>query len=122
MSNKGKEALPSATQAVSRLRFAVTSCAKYDQGYVNAYARMAEADVDAVLHLGDYLYEEPSKEQAPGDRFPDPLTETYTVAEYRRRYARYKLDPDLQRGHPPGPTTSPRTRSGSTARRSRSNS
>lgn len=85
--------------AADRLRFAVTSCSKYDQGYFNAYARMAEADVDAVLHLGDYIYEEPNKDDAPGERFIDPRTEIYTLQEYRRRHAQYRLDPDLQRVH-----------------------
>lgn len=84
---------------VDRLRFAVASCAKYDQGFFNAYARIAEADVDAVLHLGDYIYEEPNKDDAPGGRFIDPRTETYTLSEYRRRHAQYRLDPDLQRMH-----------------------
>jgi len=82
-----------------RLRFAVASCSKYDQGFFNAYARIAEADVDAVLHLGDYIYEEANKDDAPGERFIDPRTEIYTLAEYRRRHAQYKLDPDLQRVH-----------------------
>jgi alkaline phosphatase D len=85
--------------AVDRLRFAVASCAKYDQGFFNAYARIAEADVDAVLHLGDYIYEEANKDDAPGERFIDPRTEIYSVEEYRRRHAQYRLDPDLQRVH-----------------------
>jgi alkaline phosphatase D len=90
---------PARGTATDRLRFAVASCSKYDQGFFNAYARMAEADVDAVLHLGDYIYEEPNKEDAPGDRFIDPRGETYTLSDYRRRHAQYKLDPDLQRVH-----------------------
>lgn len=90
---------PARGTAVDRLRFAVTSCSKYDQGFFNAYARMAEADLDAVLHLGDYIYEEPNKDDAPGERFIDPPGETYTLSDYRRRHAQYKLDPDLQRVH-----------------------
>jgi hypothetical protein len=48
---------PAPGQDVGRLRFAVVTCAKYDNGFFNAYARVAEADVDAVLHCGDYFYE-----------------------------------------------------------------
>ncbi len=88
---------PARGQAVERLRFAVTSCAKYDQGFFNAYARMAEADVDVVLHLGDYLYEEPQRDEPV--RPLDDRDETRTLAEYRTRHALYKTDPDLQRLH-----------------------
>jgi alkaline phosphatase D len=39
------------------LRFAVVSCAKYNAGFFNGYARIAERrDLDFVLHLGDYIY------------------------------------------------------------------
>ena len=44
--------------AVQRLRLAVVSCSNHAFGYFNAYRRVAErADLDAVVHLGDYLYE-----------------------------------------------------------------
>lgn len=38
-----------------RVRFAMCSCAKFNAGFFNAYARIAEHDeLDFVLHLGDY--------------------------------------------------------------------
>src|SRR5215203_2487690 len=41
-----------------RLRFAICSCAKYNAGFFNAYARIADFDdLDFLLHLGDYIYE-----------------------------------------------------------------
>ena len=44
--------------AVSRLRFAVCSCSSFAHGYFHAYRGIAgRADLDAVLHLGDYIYE-----------------------------------------------------------------
>ncbi len=44
--------------SATRARFALTSCANLPFGYFNVYARIAErADLDAVLHLGDYIYE-----------------------------------------------------------------
>jgi hypothetical protein len=44
--------------ATEHVRIGVCSCAKYTSGYFNAYARMAErADLDLVVHLGDYIYE-----------------------------------------------------------------
>jgi PhoD-like phosphatase/PhoD-like phosphatase, N-terminal domain len=91
---------------VKRLRFAVCSCAKYNAGFFNAYSRIADrGDLDFVLHLGDYIYEAsntPPKSQTPGadiGRPFDPLGECRTLADYRRRYAQYHRDPDVQRLH-----------------------
>ena len=90
---------PAAGQPVDRLRFAVATCAKYDVGFFNAYARIAEADVDAVLHCGDYLYESKTDSDVLPGREPTPETEIVTLEEYRARHAQYKTDPDLQRMH-----------------------
>jgi hypothetical protein len=98
---------------VDRLRFAVASCAKYDQGFFNAYARMAEADVDAVLHCGGSTYTRSRTRTTPRRAFIDPRTETYTLRS-TARHAQYSST-DLQRVHqqhpfvPPGTTTSRRT-------------
>ena len=44
--------------AIDRLRLVALSCAKFSSGFYNVYrAVAARADVDAVLHLGDYIYE-----------------------------------------------------------------
>jgi alkaline phosphatase D len=40
------------------VRFAVVSCSNYEHGYFNAYRNIAKRhDINAVLHLGDYIYE-----------------------------------------------------------------
>jgi alkaline phosphatase D len=90
----------------ARVRFAFCSCAKYNAGFFNAYARIAEHEqLDFLLHLGDYIYEAsntPPKSQTPGadiGRPFDPLEECRTLADYRRRYAQYRRDPDVQRMH-----------------------
>jgi alkaline phosphatase D len=89
-----------------RLRFAFCSCAKYNAGFFNAYARIAEhEELDFLLHLGDYIYEAsntPPKSQTPGadiGRPFDPVDECRTLADYRRRYAQYRGDGDVQRLH-----------------------
>jgi alkaline phosphatase D len=89
-----------------RVRFAFCSCAKFNAGYFNAYAAIADHDgLDFLLHLGDYIYEAsntPPKSQTPGadiGRPFDPLDECRTLADYRRRYAQYRRDPDVQRLH-----------------------
>ena len=43
---------------VDQVKLAVASCASYPHGFFNAYEALAQReDVDAVLHLGDYIYE-----------------------------------------------------------------
>jgi len=82
----------------SRLRLAVVSCSNLAKGYFNAYRRVAErADLDLVLHLGDYIYEHGA---SSGDvRIHEPATETVTLSDYRTRYAQYRRDADLQELH-----------------------
>ena len=88
------------------LKFAVVSCAKFNSGYFNAYARIAERnDLDFVLHLGDYIYEAgdtPLPGQAPGagiGRTFDPVHACVSYEDYTRRYAQYRSDPDVQALH-----------------------
>jgi alkaline phosphatase D len=88
---------------VRTLRFAQVSCAKYNAGHFNAYARIAERDdISFVLHLGDWIYEAsqtPPPSQTPSrdiGRPFDPLHECVTIEDYRRRYAQYRRDPDIQ--------------------------
>ena len=85
------------------LRFAQVSCAKYNAGYFNAYARLAERDdIAFVLHLGDWIYEAsqtpPASQTASRDigRPFEPLHECVTLDDYRTRYAQYRRDPDVQ--------------------------
>jgi len=91
------------TGPVERLRLACCSCANYPQGFFNAYAEIAQrADLDAVLHLGDYLYEygrDGYGSDAGLGREVWPAHEIVSLADYRERHACYKLDPDLQAVH-----------------------
>ncbi len=85
--------------ATSRLRLAVVSCSNHAAGYFNAYRRVAErADLDAVLHLGDYLYEYGPNEFG-AVRTPEPAKEMVSLSDYRTRHAQYKRDADLQAVH-----------------------
>ena len=82
-----------------RMRLAVVSCASLGHGYFNAYRRIAErADLDLVVHLGDYIYEYGSGDY--GDvRNYEPANEIVTLSDYRTRHAQYKRDIDLQEVH-----------------------
>ncbi len=49
---------PPRTPPSPGLRFGVVSCANWEAGYFSAYRHLAaRGDLDAVLHLGDYIYE-----------------------------------------------------------------
>ncbi|MBK8657955.1 MAG: alkaline phosphatase D family protein [Bacteroidetes bacterium] len=86
--------------AVNNLRFAVASCQDYQSGYYNAHRHLAERnDVDAVLFLGDYTYEDAADNNPVGDRFHEPDKKTVSVLDYRLRQSLYHLDPDLQAAH-----------------------
>jgi alkaline phosphatase D len=93
--------LPAA--GAGRLRIALASCANYPHGYFNVYRRIAErSDVDVVLHLGDYIYDyEQGRYTDPAltDRTVDPAHEIVALDDYRRRYALYRTDADLQEVH-----------------------
>ncbi|MFF9084924.1 alkaline phosphatase D family protein [Streptomyces sp. NPDC014991] len=94
---------PAANADVSGLRFGVVSCANWEAGYFAAYRHLAARnDLDAWLHLGDYIYEYKSGEYAARGtvvRPHAPANEILTLADYRTRHARYKTDPDLQALH-----------------------
>lgn len=78
----------------TRARLAIVSCSNYQRGYFNVYERIAERnDVDAVLHLGDYIYEGAGG-SAEG-REHHPAYEILELADYRARYSQYRMDPDL---------------------------
>ena len=87
----------------SRVRLAVASCSNLPWGYFNAYRRIAaREDLDAVLHLGDYIYEYRNGTYGDGTAFgrvPMPDREITTLEDYRTRHAQYKSDPDLQEAH-----------------------
>lgn len=87
------------TGSVSRLRFAVCACSSYAHGYFHGYRHIAErADLDAVIHLGDYIYEYGTGEYGKVREY-DPPHEIVTLDDYRRRYRHYRLDRDLQEAH-----------------------
>ena len=91
---------------VDSLKFAVAVCSNYEFGYFNAYARIADReDLNAVIHLGDYIYEYPSTKYGSTTldttygRFVIPENELLDLDDYRLRYAHYRLDKDLMRVH-----------------------
>lgn len=90
---------------IGQVKFAVFSCANYPSGYFNVYADAAkQSDLDVALHLGDYIYEYEStgygSEHAVSlGRVSKPAHLLLVLADYRRRYAQYRTDGDLQDLH-----------------------
>ena len=99
--------LPAA--GVSAVKLAVFSCSNYPAGYFHVYAKAAEiTELDAVIHLGDYIYEYgengyASENAAALNRQSLPATEILSLADYRARYAQYRSDIALQRLHATAP-------------------
>lgn len=101
---------PAMGARADRLRIAVAGCQHYEAGLFTAYRHLSqEPDLDAVFHYGDYIYEGPAGKgcQVSGTGADKRRTcfrshegdEIYTLDDYRRRYAQYKTDPDLQAAH-----------------------
>jgi alkaline phosphatase D len=86
-----------------RVRLASICCSNYPAGFFNVYRCLANReDLDAVVHLGDYIYEFQDGVYGEGSgllRIPEPPRETVTLSDYRIRYATYRTDPDLQEAH-----------------------
>ncbi len=95
--------LPTSTSKVS---FAVCSCSNYPSGYFYVYREMAKQNVDVVIHLGDYIYEYGADGYATEDAVKlgrtlpaDNNKEIIKLDDYRKRYALYRKDKDLQALH-----------------------
>ena len=93
---------PKGNQA-TQLRFGVCSCSNYGFGYFHAYRHMAaRAELDAIVHLGDYTYEYKNGEYPTFEeqlRPVQPENETVTLEDYRIRLSQYRRDADLQECH-----------------------
>ena len=91
-------------ERAERARFAVASCSNYPFGHFHAYDAIARGAFDAVIHLGDYIYE-----YGPGGygdetgrrlgRTHEPAREVTSLEDYRLRHRQYKSDPGSQAMH-----------------------
>jgi alkaline phosphatase D len=79
-----------------RFLIATVSCARYTEAPLGVYRAVAEREVDLVLHLGDYVYED---DGSRGPRSHDPPHTAVTLDDYRRRIAQIRADPDAQALH-----------------------
>tara|TARA_R110000868_G_scaffold70819_7_gene208009 strand:- start:7418 stop:9286 length:1869 start_codon:yes stop_codon:yes gene_type:complete len=98
-----------ASQDATKLRLGVISCSHYGFGFFNVYKELAaQPDLDAIVHLGDYIYEYGPTGYG-GDvameigREHEPAHEIVTLDDYRMRFAQYRHDADLQAAHASAP-------------------
>ena len=81
---------------VDPFRLATVCCARYSVAPLGVYRALAEREVDLVLHLGDYIYED---DGATGRVPHDPPHAATSLDDYRRRIAQIRSDPDAQALH-----------------------
>ncbi|QOY94311.1 alkaline phosphatase D family protein [Massilia sp. UMI-21] len=93
---------PARDEMPAGLRLAVASCQHWEFGSYAAHRHIAASHPDLVAFLGDYIYEWGPYQL----RHPDRAVrsdESFTLPDYRKRYAQYKSDPDLQAAHHAAP-------------------
>ena len=92
---------PARSASPSRARFGVVGCQSYEQGLYTAHRKIAEESLDFIYCYGDYIYEGRGAAAPPRPGSPRAHLggEIYSLDDYRRRYAQYKMDPDLQASH-----------------------
>ncbi|MFJ2770216.1 alkaline phosphatase D family protein [Streptomyces sp. NPDC087300] len=94
---------PAHDAAAPGVRFGVVSCANWEAGYFSAYRHLAaRTELDAVLHIGDYIYEYKSGEYPSAEnvvRQHEPKHEILTLSDYRTRHGVHKTDSDAQAMH-----------------------
>lgn len=85
---------------VDGLKFAVVSCQNFGGGIrYNSYHHLNQRDdIDAVIHLGDYIYEYAATISGNGIEIM-PAGQTVSLNDYRQRYASYRLDDNLKEAH-----------------------
>ncbi|MDP3700133.1 MAG: alkaline phosphatase D family protein [Hylemonella sp.] len=80
----------------ARLRLGYASCQRWEHGYYAAWRHMRAEQLDAVMFLGDYIYEYPGATNAVRAATGGWVL---TLDDYRRRYALHRSDADLQAMH-----------------------
>ena len=85
---------------VQRFRFAFASCQRWEHGYYAAWRHLCAEQPDAIVFLGDYIYEYASANvPAAALARSHTLRHARTLADYRDRYALHRSDPALQAAH-----------------------
>jgi alkaline phosphatase D len=106
-----RTALPA--DSLQPVRFAFWSCQDYTHGYYNAHEAMAREDLDFVICLGDFIYDETyhtvkdgtgvrddkvgRAQQASGQAGVNYVRAAETLDQYRQKYSLYRSDESLRK-------------------------
>ena len=106
-----RTALPA--DSLQPVRFAFWSCQDYTHGYYNAHEAMAREDLDFVVCLGDYIYDETyhtvkdgtgvrddkvgRAQQQSGQAGVNYSRAAESLADYRDKYSLYRSDESLRK-------------------------
>jgi alkaline phosphatase D len=91
--------VPADDASPEELRFGFASCQNWEDGYYNAWRDVATVDLDLILFLGDYIYENGPQPLGPEVVRQHNSPEVVDLAGYRGRYAQYRSDPLLRAVH-----------------------
>ena len=87
---------PDESERLGTARFSFASCQMYEHGYYSAQRAIANEELNAVMFVGDYIYERSwGRDHVRKHEAGVPTT----LDDYRNRYALYKGDRDLQAAH-----------------------
>ena len=88
---------PDARPESARIGFA--TCQNWMSGFYASHRAMAEAQLDLIVFLGDYIYEGGTTGPVRDHGAPEP----FDLEGYRNRHALYRSDADLQASHASAP-------------------
>jgi alkaline phosphatase D len=81
---------------VEAVDLGLVSCARYSVAPLTVYRVLAEREVDLVVHVGDYVYEDDGHK---GHREHRPPHRAVSLEDYRQRLAQVREDEDCQAVH-----------------------
>jgi alkaline phosphatase D len=99
------QTLPGPDASPESIRFAVLACQNFLNGYFPAYHHIAEADVDFLVHVGDFIYESDNGHfkglgsydyEGREKSFPSGRDRVWSLEDYRYLYRTYRSDRFLQ--------------------------
>jgi len=92
--------MPDAGEPAATLTIGHACCQHYEQGLYAAHRDIAAAQLDALVFLGDYIYEGRAHPVGQDEAIRSHNgAEPTDLAGYRDRYALYRTDPDLRASH-----------------------
>lgn len=90
--------LPNPDESPNSLSLALATCNAFHNGYFGGFERIAQADVDYILHMGDFIYEGANSSDYEGREYelPSGNRKAHTLADFRTHYRNYR-DNAMQR-------------------------